>query len=157
MITIFSATIIKLFIILVYFLTFSMLRNIYRYFCFSIKNTVCNQFKTIISDICHFLCRVIKKLYTYNFYSFNKSEKLYGGITIFIFFIFIISNLICVILNLIYFKGELEIYQKINFILAFETHLFFEILCPLYYRGLTLINSFKETAKFFLFSNFISI
>ena len=122
---------------------------------------VCIQPKTLITDISKYIWRISKKFYTYNFYSFNKSEMLIGAITIFIFFIYIISN---IILTMLEFQNDshhddtlINNYHEIIYLIGFETHLFFEILCPLYYKGMTLKESFKHCLYFFFFSNCSSI
>ena len=126
---------------------------------------VCVDFKTLCSDICLYFSRICKKIYTYNFYSFNKSDFLIGGILNIIFGMFIISNIVCLIYSFIHSTDNEEGTKKyendpafqILYLIAFETHLFFEIICPLYIKGMKLKDSLYLTFRIFLIPNSSSI
>ena len=125
---------------------------------------VCVDFKTLCSDICLYFSRICKKIYTYNFYSFNKSDFLIGGILNIILGMFISSNVVYLIYSYINSNNEEETKKfendpafQILYLLAFETHLFFEIICPLYIKGMNLKDSFYLTFRIFLIPNSSSI
>ena len=148
---IFLQTFLKVFIIFMYFLFFSLVRNLYRNLK---KNGVCIDPKRLCNDICRIFVTILKKLYTYNFYSYNKSDFLIGGILVFIFEIYIWSNVIYLLMD--FTSNNIENY-KILYLIAFETHLFLEILCPLYYKGSTLKESSIQTLYFLFLSNVSSM
>ena len=154
---IFLVTLIKVFLIFIYFCVISVILNIYRNFCFLKNNKVCNDPRRLCTEIYRYYANIFRKLYTYNYYSLNKSDYLIGGILNFIFFIFICSNIIYLIWD--YYRDQIEIdnIYIIIYLLSFETHLFLEILCPLYYTGLTLKESSIQATYFFLYSNCSSI
>ena len=134
-----------------------MILNIYRNFCFLKNNKVCIDPKRLCKEIYRYYAKIFRKLYTYNYYSLNKSDYLIGGILNLIFFIFIWSNIICLIWDYYGDQIETDNSYKIIYFISFETHLFLEILCPLYYTGLTLKESSIQATYFFLFSNCSSI
>ncbi len=125
------------------------------------KNRFCVDIRRICCDVFYFLIRVTKKIYTYNFYSYDRSEFFVAAIMNTIFLIFITSNIIYIILSrndFIYIddnqiKEEESIQKKALYFIAFETHLFLEILCPIYYRGLTFKTSLNMTFIYLIYSN----
>ena len=126
---------------------------------------VCIDPRTVCSDIFLYFGTICKKIYTYNFYSFNKSDFLIGGILNIIFGMFISSNVVYLIFSIIYLDScyknkddfENDPAFQILYLIAFETHLFFEIICPLYIKGMNLKDSFYLTFRIFLIPNSSSI
>ena len=131
----------------------SVLMNIYRNLIYLIKNKICIDTKRLWTDICKYICRICKKLYTYNYYSFNQSDFLVGTTVNIIFFVFIWSNFIYIVFTFSTHKDEKTYNYKIIYLLAFESHLFLEIFCPIYYKGMSIKESFKQSLFFFFYSN----
>ena len=78
---------------------------------------------------------------------------------------FISSNVVYLIFSIIYLDScdknkddfENDPAFQILYLIAFETHLFFEIICPLYIKGMNLKDSFYLTFRIFLIPNSSSI
>ena len=49
--------------------------------------------------MCQYLSKVGKKIYTYNFYSYDKTDFLVAGLMNFIFIVFICSNIVYILLS----------------------------------------------------------
>ena len=161
----FSATVIKILLILLYFCVITVFLNIYRHVVYLLKNRFCFDIKRVCHDILNYIIRVTKKMYTYNFYSYDRSEFFVAVIMNIVFLIFITSNIIYIVLSRNDFKytnndnikQEESFQKKILYFIAFETHLFLEILCPIYYRGKSFRNTFNLTLFYLMYSNGASI
>lgn len=136
------------------------------FFCFILKWIFCNLPK-IATKLCKYKCsnfckesrnnllflfKVIKKIYTYNFYSYDV--EVYGKIIIcvipIVYILFIISNFIYVGLNLYNTEDKAN---KIISLMVFYLHLFIEIYCASFHMIKDLMKHFKFTVTAFLLSN----
>ena len=129
-----------------------------------VKNKFCISFKQLCKDICNYMIKIGKKIYTYNFYSYDKSDFFSGAFMIAIFIQFIVVNVIYIVLSVNslsdavpstpdeYIKN-LSFPIKYLFLYAFELHVFIELFCPIYYRGIGFNQSIKLTIFYFVYSN----
>ena len=134
------------------------------FICFILKWIFCDLPKITIK-LCKYKCfnlckecwnnlqylkKVIKKIYTYNFYSYDR--EIYGNIIIFIIPIVYISFIISNFIYAIDIRSTEE-ESSIIFLTVFYLHLFIEIYCSSFHVIKDLMKHFKFTSLVFLLSN----
>jgi len=142
-----------------YFLVISVFYNIYINIMYFIQNRLCIRPKRMCQEICSYLLKISRKIYTYNFYSYDKSDFLTAFFLNIIFLAFISTNVIYVTMRFSIFLVDhdgsttVDTASQLLYLFAFETHLFIDIFCPIYYRGISFQRSFKLALLYFAYAN----
>jgi hypothetical protein len=134
LIIIFSFTMIKVAVISVYFFFITVLCNAGKFFIYVFQKKCCVDFKKEFKFACFYLGKIMKKLYTYNFYAFEN--KILGVVLVLLYLVFLFFNIL--------FTSEyMEIKQdygveipegvKVLQIVAFELTIFMELVCGCFY------------------------
>jgi hypothetical protein len=159
-----------LLVIISILLLFLLAKLILIFFFFILKWVICDIPK-ITLKLCKYKCfnickecwntlqylkKVIKKIYTYNFYSYDTDT--YGKIRA---FIIPFSYIIFIISNFIYLNGKNNTdinknsyFHSVMHLVVFYLHLFIEIYCASFYIIKDLLKHFKFTIISFFAFNF---
>lgn len=145
LLTIFCLNLFKLSIILLYYFWKCIVG--FKDFCkYCWRKKFCVNYCVEFKNFLFFLGKIVKKMFTYNFYSYEN--KFQGFVMYFTYFTFIIINLI---FNLIKMYGSPKAFQELQFF-AFETTLLMEILIVSFYVTRNFKNQF-----IILLSSFVSL
>lgn len=133
MIGIFSFTVIKIIAIFLYFLILNLVVSTYRFIKYLIKRRCCVNIFQEMNYTCGYTLRIMKKLYTYNFYSYKN--KCFGFFIVTIYLVFISLNIsfAAEYLKRDNNKEPLTDTVKILQILSFELSIFVELVCCFFY------------------------
>lgn len=142
----------KFFIIFIYFFFIRLILNLKDFFISVSKNKGKYPYLTAFKNAMFYLAKNGKKIYTYNFYVYDK--KTYGAIFFVSYFCFLISTF----LFLYYINSELHIPEKSNLfyiihIICFQFNLLIEILCSTFYCIRNLVKQLFLAFGFFLTLN----
>lgn len=149
---------IKVAIISIYFICITVLGNIGRFFGRIFKNRFKIDIFTEIKFACFYLGKILKKLYTYNFYAFEN--KLLGISLVILYLIFLSFNIMFTAEFIVITEEEVDHkpnYVKVLQILAFELSIFMELLCCTFYITRQIKNQFVLVFSFFLGLNLVVI
>lgn len=158
LIIIFSFTLIKVAFISIYFICITVLGNIGRFFGRIFKNRFKIDIFTEIKFACFYLGKILKKLYTYNFYAFEN--KLLGISLVTLYLIFLSFNIMFTAEFIVITEEDVHHkpnYVKVLQILAFELSIFMELLCCTFYITRQIKNQFVLVFSFFLGLNLVVI
>jgi hypothetical protein len=153
LIIIFSFTMIKLAVISVYFFFITVLCNAGKFFIYVFQKRCCVDFKKEFKFACFYLGKIMKKLYTYNFYAFEN--KILGVVLVLLYVVFLFFN---ILFTSEYMEIEKEDYHekpegvKILQIVSFELSIFMELLCATFY-----ITRLAKKHFITVFSSFIGL
>lgn len=155
LIAIFSFTVIKIFAIFLYFFFINITINFCKFCGTLIKKKCCINIFSEIKFSCIYLAKNLRKLYTYNFYSYEN--KAYGYFIVPVYLIFIIFNLMFAAdytQNDKDKKMKTESIKMLQFI-AFELSIFIELVCCFFYLTRKLRKQFIFTLAAFCFLNLV--
>ena len=150
---------IKFFIVIFYFFVYSLLVKLFKILSFTFRQKCKVRDSNICEGCIDTLLFYIRKIYTYNYYSFEKIW--HGVILVPIYIFFLLVNIIFVshFINTSYIKDDciefdniLEIIQ----ILSFVSHNFIEIFTSFYYFLNNLDTTIICTMIYFTISEIIS-
>jgi hypothetical protein len=133
MIFMFSLIMFKVAFIIFYFVFVNVIPNVWRFFVKIVRKRCCMSFKTEIKYTFFYFGKIMKKIYTYNFYSYEN--KLIGFFMVSLYIIYIIFNLI---FTVEYIKSDLKKedkadYVKYEHIFAFELSVIIELIVCFFY------------------------
>lgn len=129
----FSFSVIKMLVIFIYFFIINLTYNIFQFIIHLFKKRCMVNCSLEIKESYEFLVKIIKKFYTYNFYSFEN--KLFGWLIVPIYILYLLFNIefSTGFINKIQDKNYQDRIDIIMNILAFEFNLFIEIICVTMY------------------------
>jgi hypothetical protein len=158
LIIIFSATILKMLIIFIYFFIINTFLSMIRFFMKLYKHKCCVNMFQECKFICDYFSKILKKFYTYNFYSFEN--KFFGTMIVTLYITFLLFNIAFSVNDFILLEtGGIE-YEKYNsleiknksfsfqffHLLRYELQLFMECICGTIY----LFPSFRKQYYFII-------
>ena len=140
LIIMFSLQMFKVAFIIVYFFIFNVLPSLGRFCAKVVRQRCCMSFRTELKYSLFYLGKILKKIYTYNFYSYEN--KLTGFVLVTFYMIYIVFNLI---FTVEYFKTDTKEEEKPDAVkyeqfIAFEFSLIIELIVCFFY----ITRSFKK-------------
>ena len=156
LITVFFFVFLKLILIILYFLLFGLSLGLFNCAKNTCKSSCKVNIKQKCNEVCSFFHAIFKKIYTYNFYSYEN--RWLGFFLVSNFALFIFFNVFYICLYLSHLEGQAD-----NFILelsrfyAFETHIFIELYCACFFVFMSKTRNFIITIFFFLILNIMSM
>lgn len=152
----FIFTVFKIVVILIYFFFFQATTGFINFLKSLFKTKFKINFRSSLSNSCSYLFKILKRIYTFNFYIYDN--KLIGFIMIGAFTFFLLSSFVFYIMNLL----EIEQVEKpkkylVFFYLDFEFTILVELLCTSFYSCRNMKNSTLLGLGFFLVMNFFLV
>lgn len=143
LVAIFSTTILKMFLIFLYFFFCNTVYNICKFFVFVYRKKCLINLSAQCKNAYSYLSKIFKKIYTYNFYSYEN--KPFGYVIVIVYICFLLFNILYTTEYIIILKGQK--YDDIMFrgfhIIAFEFHIFIELICCTFYIYRKLWSQYK--------------
>ena len=154
---IFLCTMIKIVTIIIYFLVVNSILSIIRFFIDIYKRRCKCVCVSELKFFCNYLVKILKKIYTYNFYSYENKPLGYFLVTVYL--IFIGLNIVFAIEYRHNYTEEQDRpdYIKILQILAFEFSIFIELICGTFYLTRKVKKQILIVGPSFLFLNLVAI
>ena len=145
-------TVFKIVVIIIYFLFLQALTGFFKFLA-SICKTKCNvSFCSSFKNSISFLCKICKRIYTFNFYIYDNC--LIGFIMTGSFILFLISSFFFFIYNCsIIEQVEKPIWYLVFFYLDFELTILIELLCNSFYSCRNMVMSTYLALGLFLIMN----